>query len=235
MSVLHLFQRQFDRFFPFHCQQCGKPANTDMELCDACEMGLPWLLGGCSICSRPLPTGHSDDVCGHCIRQHPAYDRLLALFTYKTEIQQRIIEMKFRRSTSAARLLGQLMARAAVEEFSDCSLLVPVPMYPRRQRQRGYNQSLELAKVMAAEGPWQVSTTALRKTRATLPQMGLSATARRRNLKGSFLASADVSGKKVLLVDDVVTTDSTVNECVKALHKAEADEVNVITVARAIS
>lgn len=225
---------QCDRLFPFICQVCGKHAEREWELCEVCEIQLPWLVSGCEVCSRPLPHSTKASVCGRCLNHPPLYDRLLAVFAYKGEVQQSIVNLKYHRSTPATRLLGQLLKQAALNDFASGGLLVPVPLHSSRQRQRGYNQSIELAKEMASDGDWILMPTAIKKCRATLPQTGLSAAARSRNLTGAFRASGQVKGKKVLLLDDVVTTDSTISECVKALKKAGAGKINVIAVARAV-
>lgn len=233
MTVLRLLQRQFDRLFAFDCQLCGKPAASDFELCEDCELDLPWLVNGCSLCCRPLPVGSGNEICGHCIDKTPVYSHAEVLFSYQGEVRERIAAMKFHRDTAATRLFGDLMARAAANRFANVDCVVPVPLHTSRQRQRGYNQSLELSRIIAQKSAWNVDHRLLKKAKKTLPQTGLSAASRVRNLKGAFVASEAAKGKKILLIDDVITTDSTVSECAKALLNKGAKEVSVLAIARA--
>jgi len=113
-------------------------------------------------------------------------------------------------------------------------LILPVPLHPERLRQRGFNQALVLAQTFFPEQLAKIKTTVLVRTRRTAAQTGLNGAARRKNIKGAFAtAAAKVAGRKILLIDDVFTTGTTVNECARVLCKAGAEEVHVLTLARA--
>lgn len=233
MTVLRLLERKLERFFPFHCQICGQRTEQSQEMCDVCRLKMPWLLNGCRVCARPLSAA-ADQICGHCLQAAPDYQRAIVMFRYETEVKQFISKMKFRRHTASIRLMSDMLAEHVQHSGLPLSTVMPVPLHPKRIRQRGYNQSAELAKGVADKLGWPLDLVSLFKHRHTLPQVGLSGSLRKRNLKGAFGVAGDLQGRNVLLVDDVMTTDSTTNECAKALHKTGVGEVYVAAVARTL-
>jgi ComF family protein len=141
--------------------------------------------------------------------------------------------LKFHARMNHARLLGELLAQA-LERIEDPlpELVVPVPLHPARQRQRGFNQALEIARIPARRLGIRLADDRVLRRLPTSPQSGLDATARRRNIRGAFAVRGDIDARHVALLDDVVTTGSTAAELARALTRAGAMHVDVWAVAR---
>lgn len=227
--------RSFIEFlFPSTCLLCGAPGEAGRDLCAGCALDLPYNLRACARCARPflvpLPDGA---VCGDCERRPPPFEVCLTAFRYEGALPVLITGAKFRGRLNAARLLGQCLAEHVRESADDWpEALVPVPLHPRRQRMRGYNQALEIARVTGRELSIRPEPRLVARTLATPPQVGLTARARRRNIRGAFKVMADPTGRHLAIVDDVMTTSSTVSELSRALLDAGAARVDVWAVAR---
>lgn len=219
-----------DWLLPPSCVLCGGRGAGGRDLCRACATELPYLRLGCRQCALPL--GY-DGLCGRCLQKAPAFDRAHASFDYAAPVAQLIQGLKFNGKLHHARLLGDLMAEclaAAVPALPE--LLVPVPLHPARLRQRGFNQALELARPVARALRLPLAPGYCRRRLATPPQTGLDARARRRNLKDAF----EVHGRPVAhvaLVDDVMTTGSTVEVLARTMKRAGVGRVDVWLCARA--
>ena len=154
-------------------------------------------------------------------------------------LREALHAFKFRGKRAVARPLGDLLAEAGAgyPGARGAGLLVPVPLYPDRERERGFNQAALLAERLGRLWGVAVAANALERTAATPAQTGLSGEERRRNVRGAFAVPrpARVAGRRVLLVDDVLTTGATADACARALRRAGAAEVGVLTVARAIA
>ena len=183
--------------------------------------------------------------CAPCQMAPPEFERAGAWGLYEEEMRELIHLLKYEGMRSAAGPLGRLLARV-MESVGDGGsgefVVMAVPLYPAKQRQRGYNQSVLLADVAIRElkqsrGEWMLRAAhgAIQRVRDTESQFGLSASGRRRNLRGAFevIDPAVIAGKEVLLVDDIYTTGATARECARVLRRAGAEKVWVATVARA--
>lgn len=219
------------RLFPSSCVLCRGHAADGLDLCPGCLRDLPRPAHACRRCALPLPP-HSHPLCGRCQSRPPPLDACIALFHYEFPVDHLIHRLKFCNDLAIGRTLGLLLARriqapgpAAVER------IVPVPLHRRRLAQRGFNQALELARPLAALGP-PVDPGCCRKIRATEAQSGLSARQRRRNLRGAFEVIRPVRGQRIALVDDVLTTGSTLNALAAQLKQAGAARVEAWVVAR---
>jgi ComF family protein len=218
---------------PPRCLACDGPA-AGRELCAACAGELPVNRCACPRCALPLPLPQPAPLCGRCIRRLPRFDQAFAPFTYADPIDRWLGRLKFRNGLVCGRLLGELLADAVEPGFVDgIDALVPVPLHTARLRQRGYNQALELARPLLRRYRLPLWADALRRQRDTPHQIGLDAKTRRRNLRGAFAAEPRVAGRRLLLLDDVITTASTLNEASAELQRAGALEVRVLAVARA--
>ena len=155
---------------------------------------------------------------------------------YKNNILELIHGFKYGRKMSAGRLLGAMMTERAEGLFAirQYDVIMPVPLHRRRLRQRGFNQSLVLAREIAVSFDIPVDFVSLKRLKDTDPQTNLGGSERRDNVRGAFAAADSVKGKRVLLIDDVLTTGSTVRECAKTLLGRGAREVAVFTAARAV-
>jgi ComF family protein len=201
-------------------------APAQCVLCDA--PGLPGLLDICAGCLADLPPAGA-----LCLPAAGAFDLACCPWSFEFPIDELVRALKFHGERSHARLLGTLLARerfARGPPFPD--RVVPVPLHPQRLRERGFNQAAELARFAARELTVPLERGALQRLRATREQTGLHAAARARNVRRAFATSKSVRGLRVALVDDVITTGSTVAEAAAALRGAGAQAVELWVVAR---
>ncbi|NBC11860.1 MAG: ComF family protein [Gammaproteobacteria bacterium] len=230
-----------DLLFPPTCILCGAPGDDGRDLCRGCAADLPALGLACVRCALPLPApvtaghGAGDDgpLCGRCRRKPPAFARAHAPFRYEQPLPALVAGFKFNGRLNTLRLMGELLAASLGDAAPQRpEAIVPVPLHMRRLRERGYDQALELARVVGRELALPVAAAACERTRATPPQTTLEGKARAQNLRGAFHATADLSGAHVAVLDDVVTTASTVDEVARALRRAGASRVDVWCLAR---
>lgn len=222
-----------DKLLPPICLPCGASGRDGRDLCAGCAADLPRNALACPGCATPLATGQTG-FCQIC-RSHPfPFDSAFAPFRYQPPIDFLVRGLKFDGRSSHGRLLGELFADALAERGGPLpDRIVPVPLHPRRLRERGFNQALELARATARRFRVPVVADGLRRIRHTTPQIELDARQRRTNLLGAFVAGRPSDGLRVALVDDVITTASTVAECARVLRDAGATNVEVWAIARA--
>jgi ComF family protein len=222
--------------FPSACPQCLSLLDHPSRgpLCDGCWTALPRHQGPMCACGTPL--WGATAVCGRCRRGLSPFERGFSVGPYVGGLRVLIHELKFRgRRRVAARLAEAIVADGgSLGTLSTGGVLVPVPLHPRRRRERGFNQSEVLAEAIGRRAGLRVAPAALVRRKETLAQPGLSAAARRLNVAGAFAVRrpTQVFGRVVVLVDDVVTTGATARACALALRKAGAREVRLLTVAR---
>lgn len=218
---------------PPTCLLCDAPGVLERDLCAGCAADLPCNTPACPGCALPLATGQNER-CSRC-RSHPwPFDRAFAPFRYRPPVDFLIRELKFNGRLSHARLLGELFAAALAargDPLPDC--IVPVPLHPRRLRERGFNQALELARATARRFGIPLLAEGLRRMRYTPPQTQLDARRRQANPLGAFANRLSLSGARVALMDDVITTASTVAECTRILRAGGAADIAVWAIARA--
>lgn len=177
-----------------------------------------------------------DQVCGACLARPPAYDRARAALIYGDVSRELVLGLKYQGRRDALVMLSGWMANAGADLLGEADLIVPVPLHYFRLIRRGFNQSGWLAAALSRRSSVRLSVDALKRVRATPIQGSLSPDARRRNVQGAFRVRPGraklVKGKRVLLVDDVLTTGATVEACARTLKRAGAACVDVITLAR---
>jgi ComF family protein len=175
-------------------------------------------------------------LCELCIRKRPFYDGLGSPFLYEGGIMEAVHQLKYGGKTHLAGSLGTLLASFAMGwlEKIDDYLMMPVPLHRKRLRERGFNQSLLLAKVVRRLSGWELDYLSLRRIRYTRPQTGLNSDERSKNVRQAFdlARPGEFNGKIVVLVDDVATTGNTMNECARVLKEARCDKVFCLTLAR---
>lgn len=218
--------------YPPRCVLCGRPGDGGMDLCQGCRDELPFNHRCCLRCGIPLEI--SGTVCGPCNRRPPPFIRSHIPFRYEAPLNYLLRQLKFHQKLHLAPLLGGMIAATISgrdEPLPQC--LLPVPLHPGRLQERGYNQSLELARPLSRLLDIPIEHRLCSRERATLAQTSLQGAERRRNLRGAFLVAKGKLPRHVAIVDDVVTTGTTVLELASTLRKAGVEEVEVWACARA--
>lgn len=231
-------RRLGDALLPRACAACGAilPAGEApaLPLCPACSAAVFRVEApGCPRCGAP---GGTPDPCPDCREDPPSFDAARAVFEYAGTIPGLILRLKYARAWDLARPLGRLAAAAVVLAGEDPEVVVPVPLSPARLATRGYNQAWLLARAAARTLGVAARADALRRVRDPGPQGHHGRAERRDRVRGCFEARPDpvLRGRRVLLVDDVLTTGATAGECARALRSAGAARVAVVAVARAL-
>ncbi|MEW6245154.1 MAG: ComF family protein [Nitrospirota bacterium] len=239
-----LARRTLNTLLPVECAVCRTPLTDDPVpfFCRRCWSAIePFHGPSCPRCHQPFPSAvsllHSPThLCGACRKTKPAYTEAWSLYPYVPPLQEAIRLFKYGGKVTLADALAELLNRALPEPPA-ADLVMPVPLHPARLREREFNQSLLLADRLSRRLRIPLSFTNLVRARATEAQTRLRRSARLKNLRRAFQVRRpqEVAGKRVLLIDDVWTTGTTINECAKALRKAGTGDVFALTVARAVS
>lgn len=228
-----------DLLLPQVCLFCGStdlPPRAPVSLCDSCRSTLGPPAAACRLCATPFasfaPASHT---CPACILQPPAFERVYCVGLHQAPLKTAIHGFKYREQLLLAGLFGHLLFEALHQcgDLPPCDRIFPVPLHAKRLRQRGYNQALEIARPLARHFDRILDSTSLRRVRATVTQQGLPLAERHRNLRGAFRCCDQLKGAQVLLVDDVLTSGATANECSRVLRQAGAAGVRVAVLARA--
>jgi ComF family protein len=216
---------------PGHCVMCAQPSEVPADLCAACDRALPWIVAACVRCALPCDAA----CCTDCRRLPPPYDRAVAPLRYVEPTIGMIHRLKFAGSRVDARVLGGLLARRVRAE-TGCrpNVIVPVPLGRARLLRRGHNQAALLARWVGDALDIAVDYRSCTRIRETPPQTGSSRAARLRNLAGAFAADGSLAGRHIAIVDDVLTTGSTVAEIARTLRAAGADTIDVWCAARTV-
>jgi ComF family protein len=228
-----------DFIFPPLCHICRSyiPDAAEIHICLACRDKLPLVVSPlCTVCGIPFNSAEGDHTCGQCQIHPPHFDLARAHLLYEQSAREMIHQFKYSYKTHLRRPLALL----ALEGLTDVitaqkpEIIIPVPLHRSRLRSRGFNQSILLGKMFSSLLSLPMLVDGLIRTRQTEPQIDLSAEERRNNVKGAFAVKRTdrIPGKRILLLDDVMTTGSTVNECAMVLKKAGAAAVMVATIAR---
>lgn len=238
-SVRRFLHALLDVILPPICHICHShiPDAGRLHICRSCRDRLPLVSSPlCPLCGVPFAGVGGDHRCGACLTYPPHYDLARSLYLYEGAIRDLIHSFKYNQQTQ----LRYPLALLALEGVSGLAayaphIIIPVPLHRSRLRQRGFNQAVLLGKVLSQQMSLPMLPDALVRTRPTEPQIKLSATERRLNVKGAFSVgrAGSVAGKRILLLDDVMTTGSTMDECARELKKAGAEAVFAAAIARA--
>lgn len=234
-----------DALLPPRCLVCGATVADAGALCAECwsrltVLGPPW----CAACGYPFEyelgegAAGAEVLCGTCLKERPPFDRARAALRYDEASKGLILGFKHGDRTDAAPALGRWLARAGAELLAEADLVAPVPLHRWRLFRRRYNQAALLARELARAAAKPYCPDLLERRRATPSQGHLSAAERRRNVAGAFAVPArhraELAGRCVLLVDDVLTTGATAGACARALLAAGAEAVDLLTLARVV-
>jgi ComF family protein len=211
---------------PQDCSLCAAPSGDDL-LCADCRADLPQLDAHCPCCANPSPAARR---CGACLAEAPHFDATIALWPYVFPLDRLIHALKYQERLAFATLFGTALAAS----IRNIDLLLPMPLHPARLRQRGFNQAVEIGRCAARVSGVPMRSAALQRVRDTTPQTDLAHDARARNVRGAFICLADLSGLRVALIDDVMTTGASLNEAARSLKQAGATYVENHVVARAL-
>lgn len=227
----------FELLYPPRCAACAAflPEGARGAFCGACAAALePMPAWACPRCAELLrPTIHGR--CPACARRRPAFDGARAGWLYGGPLLEAVHALKYGRAAWLARPLGRMLAEAVPLDPARVDLVVPVPLHPRRLRDRGFDQAERLAVEVARRLGRPLRPEVLRRVRSTPPQAARDRAGRAANVAGAFRArrAAALRGRRVLLVDDVLTTGATASAAARALRDAGAARVEVLVLARA--
>lgn len=215
------------------CLLCGADvAGSDIQaapLCPGCLADLPRLAAPrCPICALPTALG---ETCGGCLKHPPAFATTRAVYRYAYPLDALLQHYKYGQGLHLAHFLAEQLADQ-IDSRPD--LVIPMPLHPKRLQERGYNQAGEIAKRLTRRLDLPLSLTACTRAKDAPPQASLPLKARRKNIRGAFDCHADLSGKRIALVDDVMTTGASLNELAKTVKQAGATEVQAWVVARTL-
>lgn len=238
----YFFKREFFKqaLFAQNCILCAsnfkndlsKISNTEFSLnhhalCHACIKSLPWLnTNHCPQCGL----ASDGSLCGVCINSKPHFDATHAVFSYEFPVNVMMQRYKYGNMLSLSTLFGQLLNDKIKQETID--LIIPMPMHPQRLKLRGFNQALEIARFLNTNSRNKLDYKSVIRQTLTPPQASLPLKERIKNIKGAFNVNVDLTGKKIAIVDDVMTTGASLNELAKTLKKAGAAHVECWIVAR---
>ncbi len=250
-AAIHLAESLFASVFPADCRVCGSPLTniSRLPVCCQCLTSIRPVSGTlCDLCGEAIltpyavPSRRESLRCGLCRRAVPRYAKAVAYGSYEGALRDLIHLLKYGKVLPVAPVLGKMLADPIARLNFDPGpvVVIPVPLYSAKGRERGFNQSELIARAalrhLARPESFQLKTWVFRRQRATRSQIGLTRHQRRENLRGAFAVTRPeaVSGRQVLLIDDVFTTGTTASECARVLLRAGAAKVWVVTVARTL-
>lgn len=215
------------------CKIHRSPTTTShyyFGLCHYCQADLPFIETSCQQCSIPLPANQPH--CGICLNTMPFYDKTLCAVSYEQHIPGLIHRFKTCHDNATGRLLAELLLAKVHQEKFNIDCIVATPMHWQRNLQRGNNHSYLLAKILSRSLDIPLHRSLLLRQRPTPIQKVLTARQRKQNLKNAFFCPAPPSGLRIAIIDDVMTTGSTMNEMAQTLKSAGAREVHCWAIAR---
>lgn len=229
VQISNVLSRLLD---PGLCIGCGHPIQTLQHFCPACASRLECINHACYLCG--LETHNSGSICAACLYDPPRWQNMIAPLIYQKFSRDLMIQLKFNEDLYLANSLVSHLIKHFQRHKSRPEVLVPVPLHQNRLIDRGYNQAFEIANILARQLNIPIDTQALKRTRHTESQLGLSANQRQKNILKAFKYESAIKYSHVAVVDDIVTSGSTANEITKTLHRAGVDNVEVWGLARVL-
>lgn len=205
-----------------------------MDICQPCYDAQQEIGNHCDCCAKQFDNDHlSRSLCGACQTNPPAFDKTYTPYPHQGTIRYLINHCKFNGAYKNTRLLGLLLTNYLLKNAELPELIIPVPLHPKRYRQRGYNQTLEIGKIIAQELSIPIDNTCCRRIKNTAHQVSLNAKQRHKNIKNAFQLVHPPTAKHIAILDDVMTTGATANELAKTLKSANIKQVDVWVCSRA--
>lgn len=227
-----IFKKAFNHILKPACVLCGQQGDHQISICQPCHDDLPIIKSGCHYCGHPILV---QGICGQCQHQPPAFDTSIIPYHYQKPVDLFIQQFKYNAKLYYGELLSQLLiAHLKKNAVNLPQALIPMPLHPRRQRERGFNQALEITKSISRHLDIPIIKNAVIRSKNTLSQTTLSAKERKKNMRQVFeLTDKTIQYHHVAIIDDVVTTGVTVNELAKTLKRANIDQIDIWACARA--
>lgn len=216
------------------CILCGNRGMQHMDLCQPCYNGLLRVANHCYCCAREFASEHiNQQLCGECQRHHPAFDSTYAPFVHQGAVRHLINHCKFNRAYKYTRVLGLLLTDFLLHNAQMPELIIPVPLHPKRYRQRGFNQTLEIAKIISRQLAIPIDNNCCLRVKNTPHQISLLAKQRQQNIKHAFQMQATPKARHVAILDDVITTGATANELARMIKATRVTRVDLWVCTRA--
>jgi ComF family protein len=213
--------------FKHNCILCASSTDQEHSLCLNCLDNLPRVPKPCCPKCGLKSLG---ETCGNCLKNNPHYDATHALFSYAYPVDAILQHYKYKNALYLSQTFGQLLSESVVD--FDIDTVIPMPLHPIRLKERGFNQSLEVAKIIAKQFNLELDISSCRRIKNTPPQASLALKDRTKNMKDAFDCTANFNGKHITIIDDVMTTGASLNELAKTLKRAGAAKVSCYVLAR---
>lgn len=227
------------QIYPTKCPFCGeiisagrKSTTAHNGICSECRAKIPYIgEARCMCCGKPI-LNSAEEYCYDCGRHRHFFTDGRSLWIHKGEVEQAVYAMKYQNR----RIYGETFGKEMAEHFASylwkrkISLIVPIPLHPRRMRKRGFNQAEIIAKILSENTGIRMDPMVLSRVKATSPQKELGNKGRKLNIRGAFKEQKSVKGENIVLIDDIYTTGSTLDEAAKVLKRAGAENVYFLTV-----
>jgi ComF family protein len=232
-AILNKIKKIYPWVLPYTCLLCKHPSTLSIDLCHDCLHSLPSLTQSCMRCANAftLENTNLNLCCGECLKKPPAFDKTFALFSYDFPIPQLIMQLKFQGNLMNAKLLGTLLSNALTTGWYAQQplpeVIIPMPLHPQRLRERGFNQTIEIARPIAKALKIPLNLHDCHRIKATLAQAQLSLTDRQKNLEQAFVVAKHFNYHHVAVIDDVITTGQTMTTFCKALKKSGVAQIDV--------
>jgi ComF family protein len=231
--VYHCINNVLFSLFPPTCLLCGDRGSRKTDLCPSCHRDIPTIHNPCHCCAVPLSGTDAESLCGECQSSTPPYDQIHTPFLFQPPIDTLVTRFKFGRQLPCGALLAALLADHLKKTgVTPPQALLPVPLHRSRLYERGFNQAMELARPLSKQFSIPILHSHVRRIRATQQQARLQRKERLKNLRGCFSLVEPVEYEHLAIIDDVVTTASTVRELASTLKKHGVKRVDVWAVAR---
>ena len=231
-----LTKKILNLLMPHTCVVCNFRSLCSRDLCDICYAELPWLTDRCYQCGLPLQLGLESIRCSACSENRPPYSRFCGLFEYQPPITSWITKLKFGHKLNYGALLGQLLLEQLPQWYCNNSLpevVIPMPLHYKRLWQRGFNQIHEILRPLQQSRKINIEFNLCQRIKDTKPQLKGGRGYRNQNLRGAFALGKPIKYHHIAIIDDVMTTGSTMRAISELFFKANVSEIDLWCIARA--